>query len=278
MSQDLIVHQPALIPFREVEQMGRVMAASKLFGIQSEPQAIALMLLCQSENLHPAVAMRDFHIISGRPALKADAMLSRFKAAGGKVKWHRYDDDGVEATFTAPDGDNITLDWTPARVQQAQLGGNAMHKKFPRQMLKARCISEGIRAVYPGVLSGLYAPEEVRDITGPADTQSEEYLPREPEPRPEPPAPAPRTEIPADLLAKLAACRTVDECRMWIPATRIALNLQGPQDPLYQAVIAAGKARAEELAKPADPLTAVPEPAAAVEPHPEPLEDLEPLE
>lgn len=276
MSQDLIIHQPALIPFREVEQMGRVMAASKLFGIQSEPQAIALMLLCQSENLHPAVAMRDFHIISGRPALKADAMLSRFKAAGGHVKWHRYEDSGVEATFTAPDGDSITLDWTPERVKRAQLGGNAMHAKFPRQMLKARCISEGIRAVYPGVLSGLYAPEEVRDIHGSADVQREEYLPREPDPRPEPPAPL--TKIPPDLLAKLAECKTVDECRLWIPATRIALNIK-PQDPLYQTVIAAGKARAEELKPaPVDPLTAVPEPAPAVEPQPEPAEDLEPIE
>jgi len=150
MNQELVVHQspsPAMIPYSDIAQMGRVMAASKLFGIQNEQQAIALMLLCQSENMHPAVAMRDFHIISGRPALKADAMLARFKAAGGRVRWNEYTDECVSATFTAPDGDTITVDWTPERVKKAQLGGNSMHSKFPRQMLKARCISEGIRLI-----------------------------------------------------------------------------------------------------------------------------------
>lgn len=93
------------------------------------------------------------------------------------------------------------------------------------------------------------------------------------------PAPVKPAAIPPALLAKLAACKTVDECRLWIPATRIALNLSGPQDPLYQTVIAAGKARAEELnPAPVDPLTAVPEPATAAEPQPEPTEDLEPIE
>lgn len=243
MSQELMVHTPAMIPYSDIAQMGRVMAASKLFGIQNEQQAIALMLLCQSENMHPAVAMRDFHIISGRPAMKADAMLSRFKAAGGRVRWNQYEDDGVSATFTAPDGDTITVDWTPDRVKKAQLGGNAMHQKFPRQMLKARCISEGIRAVYPGVLSGLYAPEEVREFTAPAETSGPD--------RPEPP------DIDA-LLADLAACQTVDACRLWLPAARQALHLK-PGDELYIAFTAEAKGRAEQI-------------MASQQPEPEPTE------
>lgn len=235
MSQELIVHSPAMIPYADIAQMGRVMAASKLFGIQNESQAIALMLLCQSENLHPAVAMRDFHIISGRPALKADAMLARFKAAGGHVRWKEYTDECVSATFTSPDGDSITLDWTPERVKKAQLGGNAMHSKFPRQMLKARCISEGIRAVYPGVLSGLYAPEEVREFHATAETSG----PNMPPPEPEPP------DVDT-LLAELAACQTVDECRLWLTAARQALHLK-PGDPLYVGLTAEAKERADQI-------------------------------
>ena len=158
------IENMALIPFDDVARMGQVMAQSKLFGIQNEQQAIALMLLCQSENLHPATAMRDYHLIQGRPALKADAMLARFQAAGGKVKWITYTDEKVEGIFTHPAGDTITIEWTPQRVARAQIK-NDMHAKYPRQMLKARCISEGIRAIYPGVLSGMYAPEEVQEMT-----------------------------------------------------------------------------------------------------------------
>ena len=235
-----------MIPYSDIAQMGRVMAASKLFGIQNEQQAIALMLLCQSENMHPAVAMRDFHIISGRPAMKADAMLSRFKAAGGRVRWNQYADDCVSATFTAPDGDTITVDWTPERVKKAQLGGNSMHSKFPRQMLKARCISEGIRAVYPGVLSGLYAPEEVREFNVPAETSS-------------PAMPEPSTTL-ESCLSDLADCQTVDECRCWLPVARQALRLK-PGDPLYIDLTSKAKARADEILA-----AAIPAPEPELEP------------
>jgi len=165
------IESTAVIPFDDVARMGQVMAQSKLFGIQNEQQAVALMLLCQSENLHPATAMRDYHLIQGRPALKADAMLARFQAAGGKVKWSCYTDERVEGIFSHPSGDTITIEWTPQRVAKAGIK-NDMHGKYPRQMLKARCISEGIRAIYPGVLSGMYAPEEIQDITAPAEAPS----------------------------------------------------------------------------------------------------------
>jgi hypothetical protein len=63
---------------------------------------------------------------------------------------------------------------------------------------------------------------------------------------------------------------------LWIPATRIALKLQGPQDPLYQAVIAAGKARADALANTAAPAPVVKD---SLTTELEPLEtELEPIE
>jgi hypothetical protein len=39
-----------------------------------------------------------------------------------------------------------------------------MWKKYPRQMLRSRVVSEGVRTVYPNATSGLYVPEEVRDF------------------------------------------------------------------------------------------------------------------
>jgi hypothetical protein len=56
------------------------------------------------------------------------------------------------------------VSWTIKDAERAGLTGNPTWKKFPRQMLKARCISEAVRGIFPGVLSGLYAPEEVSDI------------------------------------------------------------------------------------------------------------------
>lgn len=157
------------VPVADIERMAQAVAKSRLFGIQNPEQAMALMLVAQAEGLHPATAARDYHIISGKPALKADAMLARFLAAGGKVRWVEMNDAKVEAEFSHPAGGTVTIDWTTERAKRAGIT-NDMHRKYPRQMLRARVISEGIRTVYPGCAVGVYTPEEVADFDAPKPT------------------------------------------------------------------------------------------------------------
>jgi hypothetical protein len=94
-------------------------------------------------------------------------MLARFQAAGGVVEWQEVSDARVAGLFHHPTAcpKPTLIDWDMARARQAQLGGKEMWAKYPRQMLRARVISEGIRTVYPGAISGVYTPEEVADFT-----------------------------------------------------------------------------------------------------------------
>ena len=154
----------ALIPVSDIEKMATVMAKSGLFGMKTPDQAFALMLLCQGEGIHPAIAVRDFHIIQGRPTLKADAMLARFQNAGGKVEWNVYTDQEVTGTFSHSSGGSLKLTWTFAQAKSIGLTGKDNWKNYPRAMLRARCISEGIRTVFPGSVTGFYSPEEVQDF------------------------------------------------------------------------------------------------------------------
>lgn len=154
----------AVVPFNEIERMAVAFAKSNLFGIKTPDQAIALMLIAQAEGLHPAIAARDYHIVQGRPALKADAMLARFHAAGGKVTWHAYTDTEVSATFSHAQGGSATVTWTIAQAKAAGLTNKDVWKQYPRAMLRARVISEAIRTVFPGVAVGVYTPEEVEDF------------------------------------------------------------------------------------------------------------------
>lgn len=175
-----------LIPFDQTKLMAQAIAESKLFGIQTPAQALALGLLCQAEGRHPAEAARDYHIIGGKPSLKSEAMLARFQQAGGKVEWHEYTHESVSGTFSHPQGGTLKVSWTIKDAERAGLTGNPTWKKFPRQMLKARCISEAVRGIYPGVLSGLYAPEEVQEF-GPVQTEPEPLaIEATSEPLPEP--------------------------------------------------------------------------------------------
>ncbi len=154
----------AIIPFSEVEKMGNVIAKSQLFGVKTPDQAIALMLIAQAEGSHPAIAARDYHIIQGRPSLKSDAMLSRFQQSGGKVNWDKVTDEEVTGTFSHSSGGTLSISWDMKRAKLAELFGKDNWKKYPRQMLRARVISEGIRSVYPACISGFYTPEEVQDF------------------------------------------------------------------------------------------------------------------
>lgn len=177
MSERQLVVQPTY-PVSDLERMAKAFAASKLFGIQNPDQGLALCLLAQAEGRHPASAAQDYHIISGRPAKKADAMLRDFLASGGKVEWHALTDEKADATFSHPSGGSARIDWTAERAKQAGIN-NPMWKKYPRQMLRSRVVSEGVRTVCPGATSGMYVPEEVQDIV------AEERTPA-PQPAPEP--------------------------------------------------------------------------------------------
>jgi hypothetical protein len=151
----------SLVPFAEMSKMAAVAANSRMFGFKTQDEALAIMLLCQGEGLHPAVALRDYHVISGRPSMKSDAMLARFQQAGGSVKWSRYDEAGVSGVFSHPAGGSVEITWTIEQAKAANLSGKDVWKAYPRAMLRARCISEGIRTVFPACIVGTYTPEEI---------------------------------------------------------------------------------------------------------------------
>ena len=154
----------ATLSFDEMSRLAESVAKSGLFGMKTGDQALALMAISAAEGVHPALAARDYHIIQGRPTLKADAMLSRFQSAGGKMEMLEYTDTRVVAKFSHPQGGAVTIDWDTERAKRAGLGGKDTWKAYPRQMLRARVISEGVRTVFPGATAGLLAPEEAADM------------------------------------------------------------------------------------------------------------------
>jgi hypothetical protein len=91
-------------------------------------------------------------------------MLRDFLESGGKVEWHALTDSSADATFSHPSGGTVRIDWNMKRAAAAGLGTKDMWRKYPRQMLRARAVSEGIRTVCPMATSGMYVPEEVSDF------------------------------------------------------------------------------------------------------------------
>lgn len=168
------------MPFSDMERLAVSIAKSGMFGMKTPEQALTLMMISQAEGRHPALAARDYDVIQGRPAKKAEAMLRDFLSAGGKVEWHALSDQEAAATFSHAQGGSVRISWTLDRAAMAQLSGKDNWKKFPRQMLRSRCVSEGVRTVWPMATSGMYVPEEQTDAAPFTGTTIDAETPTQP--------------------------------------------------------------------------------------------------
>lgn len=170
MSNEVTIKNENSYSLAEISEMARVFTAGGLFGYKKPEEAMTLMLMAQSDGIHPAKAAQEYHIISGKPALKSQAMQSRFQAAGGCTKWIERTDKKCTLHLSHPQGGELDVTWTIEMAQNAGLTRNPTWKSYPTAMLSARCISDGVRALYPACLNGMYAVEEVQDFDLPAAT------------------------------------------------------------------------------------------------------------
>lgn len=156
-----------IVPFQEMESMSSYIVRSKLFGAKDESQAMSLMLLAQAEGLHPMTAIQDFDIVQGRPARKTHSILARFQAAGGSVAWEEITPLRACGVFSHKQGGSLKVEWTFEDAKKAGLTGKDNWKNYPKAMLRARCIAEGVRAVFPGAIGGMLTVEEAQDMPTP---------------------------------------------------------------------------------------------------------------
>jgi hypothetical protein len=144
-----------------------------MFGCTKVEQGQVLALQCMTERKAPLELAKTYHVIEGKLSMRADAMLAKFQMSGGTVKWTRRDDKAVEATFTLR-GNSLPFSATIESFVQngVAVGRDGKLKdnwrKFPRQMLTARVISEAVRLLAPEVVFGVYTPEEIQDNATPS--------------------------------------------------------------------------------------------------------------
>lgn len=162
--------------FEQMQRMAVSIAKSGIFGVKDPDQALALMLIAHAQGQHPALVARDMDIIQGRPAKKSEAILRDFQASGGRVEWIQRDDAAAIANFSHPlSAKPLKITWDLERAKKAGLmdKNGGMYAKYTRQMLSARCISEGCRAIAPQATGGYYTPEEVSQFDdAPQEQQS----------------------------------------------------------------------------------------------------------
>jgi hypothetical protein len=212
----------------EMERYAQAIVKSGFCGFSTPEQAITLMLVAIDEGRSVGSVARDYHVIKGRPSIKADAMLARYQEAGGTVRWKVLSDKECTAVFSHPASGEFELTWTIDQAKNAGLTTNDTWRKYPRAMLRSRVISEGIRTSFPAVICGTYTPEEAAAIA----VEDEE-------PRRRSSRPAPETVQDVPILPEPVQAIKSDAARTDSPQSQLKKRLAAERqsDPeAYEAV------------------------------------------
>jgi len=144
--------------------IGEVFFKSGLFqDIKSVHQAVVKILAGQEMGISPMASMNGIHIIAGKPVVGAGLMAARVKSFGKydyKVKQH--DDKACSIEFFQG---KESLGVSTFTIDDAKKAGTKNLDKFPRNMLFARAMSNGVKWYTPDIYEQpVYVPEEMIDI------------------------------------------------------------------------------------------------------------------
>jgi len=177
-----------LMPYsvENIKTLAVEICKSKLFPTCTTPEAtFTLMMLCQSEGLHPMEAVKQYDIIAGRVAMKSDTMQAKFQEAGGKWQWLETTERVARAKATW-NGIETELSYSFEQATKMGLTVKDNWKKQPEVMLRKRLISSGIRMVAPEINLGVYTPEEVLEFSPYEEVKEVKPQLSAPEPTPQP--------------------------------------------------------------------------------------------
>lgn len=145
-----------------IQVLGTIFAKSGMFGCEKIEQGQVLAMESIVTGKSPSVIERTYHIMDGKLSKKALAALAEFRKAGGKHTWLKTGDDGVEASLRLKMDDNdITVNFTMEMAKKAGLvRPNSGWVKNPQNMLRARCISNGVAMLAPEIYAGDSSDDE----------------------------------------------------------------------------------------------------------------------
>lgn len=154
-------------PLQFVEKIGTVFFLSKAGGVKTQSEGQLMALTCLMEGKSPFEINREFHLMDGKLTMKADAMLAKFRQSGGKNVWLNLGEDGVEAVLWLQyrGEKEYTISFSIQKAKDAgYVKAGSQWLKRPDQMLRARCITDGVRLAAPEIIAGYYTPEEMEDV------------------------------------------------------------------------------------------------------------------
>lgn len=210
----------------------------------------------------PDGALESFFVISGKTGMYARAMIAVAENVGCRVWEEEATSDAVTWAGTRPGDDKVErVTWDTARVKAANYDKNSKYKTNSIEMMRAKCQAELARIIAPGALMGLVSEVEKDEVAATVRQQSQRLdkptggvaalKARAKEPQQEPQqeieqAPA-VDEVEQQLLDAIAQVPTAEELGAIADEVKEAYQDGLITDEAHQRIMAAGKARQEQL-------------------------------
>lgn len=162
-NNSIVPHQQAT--GMTLAELGQTLARSGYFADTREAsQAIVKVLAGREMGFGPVASMTGVYIVKGRVALSANLMAAAIKRSG------RYDFRVRELSekiasiefFENAGGKRESLGVSTFTIEDARRAGTQNLDRFPKNMLYARAMSNGVKWYCPDAMSGpIYTPDEL---------------------------------------------------------------------------------------------------------------------
>ncbi len=166
MNEIVSYNDKVLSSMDDVERAARAMAGSGFFTDAAQAsKAVVKILAAREIGLGPFAGMVGVNIIQGKPAFSANIMAACVKKSGRyNYRVTLMTDAKCSIVFSEKiDGKWVEIGTSDFTIEEARKAGTKNLDKFPRNMLFARAMSNGVRWFTPDVMNGsvVYTPEEL---------------------------------------------------------------------------------------------------------------------
>lgn len=149
----------------DAERAAKAMAQSGFFAdTRAASQAVVKILAGQELGFGPFASMTGVHIIENKPVISANLMAAAVKRTG-KYNYRvvKHSDQECEIDFFEGQDKVGSSRFTMQDAERAGVSGKGTWKKYPRNLLFARALSNGQKWFAPDVFGGatVYTPEEM---------------------------------------------------------------------------------------------------------------------
>jgi hypothetical protein len=164
MNQTTALTRQELTP-KQWEMIGSIapaMHASRLFGVASPEQAMAIMVRGYELGLSLTAAFEFIHVIDSKPTLSPRGALALIHQSGLLAGIEiQNDDDGCTVTMQRTSGFAFSTRFGLEDARRAGLvKAGSGWEKYPQQMAQWRAIGFCADVVFPDVLAGMKRSDE----------------------------------------------------------------------------------------------------------------------